>query len=120
MTPSALITAEGRSIELKSIKKQFKINRFLFLFDYALKGFNRSWASEECLFGLFWMSWGTLGRPFGRLGVALGVHFGGQEGVPLDAFGAQSLQKTPSPFFGRLVLSDFGAAREPTRLPKWS
>ena len=36
---------------------------------------------------------GTLGHPFGALEIALGVHFRG-EGVPLDAFGAQSSQKT--------------------------
>ena len=75
--------------------------------------FNCSWGSQESQKKLFW---GTLGRPFGDLGLALGVHFGGQGvGVPLDAFGGQSF-----PFQGRLVFSDFGAERDPKRLPKWT
>ena len=50
---------------------------------------------------------------------ALGRHFGGL-GVPLGAFGAQSLPKTASPFHARSLFSDFDAQREPEGIPKWS
>ena len=53
---------------------------------------------------------GYLGPPFGALGVALGVHFGGQ-GVPLDAFGAQAVPRTALLSYGRSILSDFGAQK---------
>ena len=59
--------------------------------------FNCTWGSERYAKGPFWRSWSTLGRPFGAFGVALGVHFGVQW-VPLDAFHAQSLPKTPGVF----------------------
>ena len=65
------------------------------------------------------MALGVLGAPFRGLGVALGVHFGSQ-GVPLGAFGAQSVPRTASPDYRRTILSDFGAQREPKRVPKWS
>ena len=55
------------------------------------------WSFKWYQEGTFFGSWGTLRRPFGALGVALGAHFGDQ-GLPLDAFGAQSLQKTPPSF----------------------
>ena len=53
------------------------------------------------------------------LGVALGVHFRGQ-GVPLGAFGAQAVPRTALLSYRRSILSDFGAQRDPKRLPKWS
>ena len=62
---------------------------------------------------------GYLGPPFGALGVALGVHFGGQ-GVPLDAFGAQAVPRTALLSYARSILGDFGPQRVPKRLPKWS
>ena len=59
--------------------------------------FDCSWDFQGYQEGPLFGSWDTLGRPFGALGVALGAHFGGQ-GVPLDTFAAQSLQKTPASF----------------------
>ena len=44
--------------------------------------------------------------------MALGVHFGSQ-GVPLGAFGAQSVPRTALLSYGRSILSDFGAQRSP-------
>ena len=81
--------------------------------------FNYSWGSQGCQKGPFWRSWGTLGCQFLGLGVALGAHFG-VLGVPLDALGAQSSQKSPPLFQRCLVLSDCGAQNEPHRVPKWS
>ena len=51
------------------------------------------------------------------LGVALGVHFGGQ-GVPLDAFGAQAVPRTALLSYARSILGDFGAQREAKRAPQ--
>ena len=65
------------------------------------------------------MALGVLGAPFWGLGVALGVHFGSQ-GVPLGAFGAQSVPRTALLSYARSILSDFGAQREPKRVPKYS
>ena len=62
---------------------------------------------------------GSLGPPFGGLGVALGVHLGGH-GVPLDAFGAHAVSSTALLSYRRSILSDFGAQRAPKRLPNWS
>ena len=59
---------------------------------------------------------GYLGPLFGSLGVALGVHFGGQ-GVPLDAFGAQAVPETALLSYVRSILKDFGAQGVPKRLP---
>ena len=59
--------------------------------------FDCSWGFKGCQEGPFFESWGTLGRPFRALGVALGADFGGQ-GVPLVPFGPQSLHEIP-PFF---------------------
>ena len=65
------------------------------------------------------MSWGTLGRPFWGLGVALGINFGGLR-VPQGAFGAQSAPKTLSPDPHRSIFGAFGVQREIKRLPKCS
>ena len=62
------------------------------------------------------MALGVLGAPFWGLGVALGVHFGSQ-GVPLGAFGAQSVPRTASLDHGRIILSDFAAQRDPKSVP---
>ena len=75
--------------------------------------FNCSWGSQGCQKGPFWRSLDILGRHFGVLGWPLAPILGA-----LDAFGAQSLQKTPLLFPRRLVLIDFGAQSEPKRVPK--
>ena len=92
--------------------------RFLIL-RWGLSPLGWSWRSEGYHLVAFLAFRGTLGPPFGGLGVALGMHFGGL-GVPLGAFSAQSSQKTPWPFQRRLVFSDFDAQRVSRRLPKWS
>ena len=62
------------------------------------------------ILGVLGVPWAVQGVPWG---VILGVY-----GVPLGTFGAQFAPRTRGGFYGRLILSDFGAQRVSKRLPK--
>ena len=74
----------------------------------------------------FWFVLGGSGYPFGIILEVLGVQMGcfgrdfGGLVASLGALGAQFAPGPPGAFQRRALLTDFGAQREPTGVPKWS